>query len=648
MQIHDEIIARYRRRVERFAAERDRLESRSRRIARIRVGLFVLALAALVRAELVAAGRGAFLGIGIALLVGFIALVVYHGRIKRAQRRVAALAAVNEEGPLRIAREWDRLPGADFGTSDPSHAYAIDLDIFGRASLFHLLGGTVGTAPGRSTLGSWLLGPALPGEVRARQEAVAELAPMDDLRDEIAVRGRLKRRSRPEDVERFLEWAEDEPWLLGRPAVIWSARLLAIANLALVAADVFGWIQPPLWILTVLAGIALTWALRDRVYGTFSRAFAREGAFREYAGLFRLLADAPWSAPRLVAIQSALAPGGEPAHRQMRRLERIMELSDLRLSGMFHFPIHALTLWDFHVLQALERWQLASGSKARAWIRALGEAEALCALATLAHDQPEWAVPWLDEPGAVDGADAADSAHVAGPTSEPGATAGVGDSDQPPALLAESLGHPLLPPDVRVDNDVTVGPPGTVLLVTGSNMSGKSTLLRAIGTNVVLAQAGGPVCARALRLPPLALWTSMRVQDSLSRGVSYFMAELQRLKQVIDAARDARRGDRTLLYLLDEILHGTNTAERQIAAQRVISFLVESGAIGAVSTHDLALAAAPGLDDALHLVHFTERVGRENGRMTMRFDYELREGAATSTNALKLMEIVGLELGQHR
>ena len=174
-------------------------------------------------------------------------------------------------------------------------------------------------------------------------------------------------------------------------------------------------------------------------------------------------------------------------------------------------------------------------------------------------------------------------------------------------------------------------------------MSGKSTLLRAIGVNIVLAQAGGPVCAAALRLPPLALATSMRVQDSLDQGVSYFMAELQRLKEVVDAAeRVGSTGERTLLFLLDEILHGTNTGERQIAARRIILHLLNLGATGAVSTHDLMLAGAHGLSAVSQLVHFTEQFARGVDGLMMTFDYKLRPGIATSTNALHLMEMIGL------
>ncbi|MFZ0217732.1 MAG: DNA mismatch repair protein, partial [Candidatus Dormiibacterota bacterium] len=209
---------------------------------------------------------------------------------------------------------------------------------------------------------------------------------------------------------------------------------------------------------------------------------------------------------------------------------------------------------------------------------------------------------------------------------------------------ARGLGHPLLDPRVRVDNDVRLGPSGQVLLVTGSNMSGKSTLLRSIGVNAVLAAAGGPVCAELLRLPPLRLWTSMRIDDSLAKGVSYFLAEVQRLKLVVDGV-DAATGDPEgplACYLLDEILQGTNTAERTVAARAVLRHLAGQRAIGAVSTHDLTLADDPSLQPVIRHVHLRETIATVDGQTTMTFDYRLRDGIATSTNALRLMSALGL------
>jgi DNA mismatch repair ATPase MutS len=210
-------------------------------------------------------------------------------------------------------------------------------------------------------------------------------------------------------------------------------------------------------------------------------------------------------------------------------------------------------------------------------------------------------------------------------------------------VAARGLGHPLLPDAQRVVNDVEVGPPGSLLLVTGSNMSGKSTLLRSIGVNVVLAQMGAPVCAEDLSMPPLAVYTSMRVQDSLEAGVSYFMAALQRLKFIVEAARRSPHGAPRLMYLLDEILQGTNTAERQVAVRHILGHLLALPVIGAVTTHDLELGSSPELVQACRSVHFTEGVedGEEGARLS--FDYKLRPGVATSRNALKLLRLVGLD-----
>ena len=290
-----------------------------------------------------------------------------------------------------------------------------------------------------------------------------------------------------------------------------------------------------------------------------------------------------------------------------------MELSNARYNGL-HYPLNIFTLWDIHVLVRLERWKEKRGAALRGWMTALGRTDALSALAGLTHAHPDWAFPEIAD----------------------------GQTGGPARLEATGLGHPLLAPESAVHNDVTLGPPGSLLLVTGSNMSGKSTLLRAIGANVILAGAGGPVCAEAMALPVADLRTSMRIRDSLEEGISYFMAELRRLKAVCDAASAA--SDRPVLYLLDEILQGTNTAERQIAARRILHHLLDQHAIGAVTTHDLTLADAEDLEDRAVLVHFRESVETPEHGPPIAFDYRLRPGLATSTNALRLMEIMGLAL----
>lgn len=617
--------AMYHERHARFAALRDRYGRSSSRNGNVSVALIgaalLLAGIGLWRDEMLwMAGAGA-------LLFGFVISYGLHGRVDRQHRRYAELAAINAEGLQRIDRDWAALPLRQPPGAPSDHPYAADLDLLGHASLQHLLN-TPSTPVGLRTLQDWLLQPATPQAAQERQPAVAELAARIELREEIALRGRLLVGAQHR-YERFLSWAESEPWLLRRSWLLWLSRGLTLANLSMIVAAAAGAPVGPALAATLAASFALSLATARPVNAILDEVAVRQSVFEGYSQLFALLADEPFGTPGLRKLQARLSAGGRRADRLMRRLSLIMSLADLR-GWMFFIVVQTVTLWSLHVLWLLERWQRDAGKEARGWLETLGELEALEALAALRFENPEWAFPELADArrDAKEGADR------------------IGAESRSPAdlvLAADDLGHPLLPDTTRVGNDVTVGPPGTFLLVTGSNMSGKSTLLRAIGVNTALAQIGAPVCAARMRLPPVQLATSMRVRDSLEQGVSYFMAELLQLKRVVEAARAAREsGERTVLFLLDEILHGTNTGERQVAARRVIIHLLEQGAIGAVSTHDLTLADAPDLTAAAVPVHFTETFTRGANGPAMRFDYRLRPGLATSSNALKLVELVGL------
>jgi hypothetical protein len=599
----------YLRRCRQFTTLRDAHAVRSRRLSHARTVVFLL----LIGAGLLVERSPSPWAVPVALVVLalFIGLIVAHQRVRRRERWYGELVKLNEEGMNRLDREWDALPLRVPDEDLSQHAYAADLDLFGRASLTQILG-PVGSVAGAATLDGWLLGRADPVVIRRRQAAVAELVPLHDLRESLAIHGRHTRAIRRGDVARFLRWAERAPWLLDRMWLRVTAYALPAVTWLLIVLHATGVIATTLWLLPMVVTFALYFTTGARIRRAFDDAFGREGMFAAYPELLRAAGSRTFTAPALQDISRRLAPEGEPADLRLARLQRLMHLADVRLSMLLHLPLHLLTMWDVHVLVALEHWQRASGGAVRDWLAAAGELEALCALATLAHDEPAWTFAEVTTEG-------------------------------PPLLQAEQLGHPLIADGSRVCNDVTVGPPGSFLFVTGSNMSGKSTLLRALGTNVVLAQAGGPSCARRLRMTPLDVHTSIRVQDSLARGVSYFMAELERLKQIVDAAQHvAAEPEVTLLFLLDEILHGTNTAERRIAARRVIRHLVDLGAMGAATTHDLELAEEPVLVPSARLVHFQESFEDGADGSTLRFDYRLRDGLATSTNALKLMKLVGL------
>ncbi len=599
----------YQRRGRQFEQQRARYDHASTINANINVALVLAALLCL--------GLAIWLGsITLYILaaifgIAFVAAYVNLGKLNDQEERYRTLRDINDEGLYRLRRDWARLPLRQPPLSEPNHPYAADLDLLGHASLQHLLG-TPNTPIGQATLQDWLLHPASPDVAARRQAAAAELAAQIDFRDTFALSGRLMGKAQP-TYERFLEWAEGESWLERRPWMIWLARVLPILTVGLLLVQLAGLTHYPFWLPFLFANLTLLALYLRPVNAAINGAVERQRIFRTYAELFRQVTAHRWTTPALQELQANLATDALRADQQMLRLARMMPLADIR-RAYFFFLMEWLLLWDFHLLWLLERWQRRVGKHARAWLIALGEIEALMALGTLAHDHPAWTFP------------------------------GIGP-ETPKPLVAQNLGHPLLPPPVCVGSDVSIGPAGTFLLVTGSNMSGKSTLLRAIGVNVALAQAGGPVCAAQMAIQPLTLATSIRVQDSLEQGVSYFMAELKRLKQVVDRAEQTRAaGDSTPLFLLDEILHGTNTRERQIAVRQIVRHLLKLGATGAISTHDLSLADAPEFKQFGQAVYFTESFKETPEGLVMHFDYKLRPGIAPSTNALKLLELVGLPI----
>ena len=591
-------------------------DRRSLRLANLRAATFLGAFGCWVAWDVLEGIAAAVLLALAGALAGFFAaLVVIHGRTSARERRERALAGVYHEGTLRLDRAWEALeaalPAAE-RSEDPvpaDHPYARDLDVTGRASLVRLMG-PVTSERGRRLLRSWLLSPAGAGQAAARQGAVRELAPLTELRASLAAAGRLEGPAALDGIGTFLGWAEEEPWILPRRGLRVAAWVLPALLVGAVLADVLAGARP-FWLLVLAAGIFVHRRVRAHTAQGFARAEAGGGPLRSIVPQLLLLEERSWSDPLLVSIGARLGRGEEAAHRHLGRLSRVLDTAESRRNMIFA-ALSPLLLLDVHLGLRLDRWRARHGRAVRDWLEAMGEWEALAALATLAHDHPDWCFPAL----------------AAGPA---------------PELVATDLGHPLLPDERCVRNDVRVGPPATFLLVTGSNMSGKSTLLRALGANAVLASAGGPACASALRLPALRVQTSARIDDSLVAGISLFMAELLRIRQVVDAAGAADPEGRPVLYLLDEILHGTNTAERRIAARGVVRHLLAAGAIGAVSTHDLTLADAPDLDRAAVKVHFREQVEPDgSGGTRLTFDYRLRDGLATTRNALKLLEAVGL------
>ncbi len=608
----------YEERYHRFLGLQKEEENRSLRLGWVRVVVFSAGVLAYLGWDLTSGALGLVCGAGALLsLAVFVWLVVWHRRVRARRKNHEAMARINQIALARVARAWGDLPPSPMEAPGPDHPYAFDLDICGDTSLFRLLT-TVALPPGLDTLRDWLLSPALPGAIRKRQAAVAELAPKVDFRQTLEAEGRLLESPSPESISRFLEWAEEDGWLAGRTWVLVVARLLPILTTVLFALFSRGSVGAFWWLMSLGVAFGFGSYLRNRIHPLMEAASGGQERFGRYAAVLGELLEAEFETQHLKELQEAVRNSPVGAEEELRRLERHVGWADIRYSPMAHAPFQALFVWDVHMLARLEKWKARCGRHVRSWLGALGELEALSALATLRADHPEWCFPSLSPDGGM----------VAG------------EEEHGPLLSGSKLGHPLLPPNACVRNDIELGPPGSFLFVTGSNMSGKSTFLRAVGMNAVLAQAGGPVCAEAMAMAPARVQTSMRTADSLAEGVSQYMAELNRIRDVVDAARNPDGG--AVLFLLDEPLQGTNEAERRVAVQTILGHLLAADAIGAVATHDLHLDETDRLKVAANPVHLEGTVREGDAGPLLSFDYLVKPGRATSTNALALLRAVGL------
>ncbi len=539
--------------------------------------------------------------------VGFVALGIMQDRVFDRRRQAAASVTYYREGLERLTEGWRKLPdtGDDLkaGHRTPED-YAEDLDLFGPASTFQLLN-RARTAEGRRTVARWLVSPSAVDVAVQRQAAVQELSEAIDRREALITAAAGESPNALAD-EALLKWAES-----GSPMPM--TRLLGVLGTVLpviliASAAVFA-LAGVKWFLTVMVAVqGLVFILTRQITGPRVDVISGpDRSLRRYARLIETIESTPYDAPSLKAVQARLRTEGKTAVAQIRGLEYLIDLLEARLNFFFAITLSPVLLWELNMALRTERWRTVVGPRLRDWFRAVGEVEALASWGAFAYERPDYCFAEF-----VDG---------------------------PARFESEALSHPLIDRRRVVANDVVLDGPGSVLLLSGSNMSGKSTLLRAVGLACVLSRAGAPVPAKSLRLSRLRLATSVRIVDSLAEGTSHFYAEVKRLKHIVDQARDPAE---PLLYLLDEVLHGTNSRERYIGAVTVIQWLSEAGAMGIVTTHDLALAK---LGDVLAPKmatnrHFSDSVEGQK----IRFDYRLREGPVRSTNAIRLMRSVGIDL----
>jgi hypothetical protein len=530
--------------------------------------------------------------------VAFAVLLAVHRRVRNRRLRAERGAAYYARGLARLDGRWAGTgrTGARFG--DPHHPYAADLDLVGEGSLYELLC-EARTSMGEAALAGWLLAPSAPEDVRARQAAVQTLTPRLDLREDLAVLGDAVAATVRPDALANLTASSTFPASTRLRA---GALAVTAAALAVVAGWAVGWLSPVLVVAALAAQGAVEWRLRARVKAADAAVAGHGPDLELLASVLDRLEREPATGPLLERLRADLVTSGRRPSQAVRRLRVWVDLLDSR-RNQFFAPFALVSMWGVHCALAVEAWRARHGASVAAWLAAVGQLEALCSLAGYAYEHPADPYPAIEDGEA--------------------------------RFDAEGLGHPLIPEDRCVRNDVRLGGETRVLMVSGSNMSGKSTLLRSVGIGVVLAQAGAPVRAARLRLSPLALGATLRIRDSLQEGTSRFYAELVRLRDIVAVAG----GPVPLLFLLDEILHGTNSHDRRLGAAAIVRGLVARGAIGLVTTHDLALSEVA--DDPVVRavnVHFEDQL--VDGQMV--FDYRMRPGVVRTSNALALMRTLGL------
>jgi hypothetical protein len=534
----------------------------------------------------------------LATIAAFVLLAILHELVLRRIRRIDLVVAFYERG---LARLEDRWPGTGQDGAQfirPSHPYARDLDLFGRGSLFQLLS-TARTRAGEETLARWLLAPAPPDEVEIRQRAVQELKDRMEFRANLFTAGNQVRLGLHPDL--LTAWAAQQSRLQSKaiPVLALALGTLWIASVVFGIAGNFYW---PLLLISSI-NVSLNSSFRKRLGDSIQDTEAATEDLDLLCHTLRLIEDERFSAARLVGLQASLRSAGIAASAAIDKLRRIASYLEQRRNLIIKV-IDGFVFYTVLCMLKAEAWRRRFGTAIPTWLAAVGEMEALASLSCHAFEHPADAWPEFFSKGGA-------------------------------RFEAESLAHPLLPESQAVRNDVRFGDGLQLIVLSGPNMSGKSTFVRGIGINAVLAQCGAPVRAQKLRMSPLALGASICVLDSLEGGVSRFYAEIQRLMLISDLIG----GPIPLLFLLDELLSGTNSHDRLQGSELLVRSFVERGAIGLITTHDLALARIPdSLNGRARNYHFEDRL--EDGKL--RFDFRLKDGVVQTSNALQLMKSIGL------
>lgn len=597
--MQENLVEVYEKREKKYSQELAEVRKRLGYLAHLR--LFTFILAAFLIGYSIYYGRGEFVLYAMSPAVAFIFLVVNYRRLVKSAAYLENMVAINQKNLKRLAWQWSAFSEKGEQYANPEHPYSIDLNIFGQGSLFQYINSTI-TRGGEEALADILKGQKCPASIFERQESVKELSEELDWRQRFQATG-METKVKQENPEELLAWSKDQQAGVNIPGFLLTLPFITVLLFLLYYLQ---YLPLPLPIAFIVIQYGIVFLSKKKIHREFDRTQVASDRLKQYAALLKCIEGGSFKSSRLRGLRESLTGDGRTASSQIKTLAGIVDLTQFRHNHpILYVPVNTITFWDLFTAKKLSTWKKSSGSALETWLGVISDFEVQVSLAGLAYDNPRWIYPEITE--------------------------------KPPVLNTSSLGHPLISPEERVCNDLAMPSPGTALIITGSNMSGKSTLLRTVGLNLVLAYAGAPVCAASLKAAYMPIYSKMQVVDDLTQGVSTYYAELTRIKMVIEAARSGEQ----IIYLLDEIFKGTNSKDRILGTKAVIRMLSSLPTLGLLTTHDLELAALadenPGL---VKNYHFDDQI--ENDRIS--FDYKLKPGVSTSTNAIALMKMVGIDV----
>ena len=591
----------YEKRKQDFSQKLAEARKKLANLAQLRLLIFLLA--AFLAGYSIYSNRVEFALYALAPILIFIFLVIIYRRLVKNTTYLENMVNINQTGLQRLSWQWPDFLEKGEQYAQPEHPYSTDLNLFGRGSLFQYINSTV-TYGGEKALTDLLNGQQDPASIGERQESVKELSEDLPWRQHFQATG-MEAEVKKENPAELIAWAKDRQASAVFPALL---LLLPAITLILFLLYYLDYLPLPLPLILVAIQYGILLSTRKKIHHEFDRTQVASDRLKQYASLLKCIESAAFKAPRLRRLQESLSDMNRTASLQIKALAGIVELTQFRYSQpIIYFPVNTILFWDLFTARRLAAWKRSSGVFLEKWLDVVSEFEVYTCLAGLAYNNPDWVYPEV--------------------------------TFDSPYFEASSLGHPLISPENRVCNDVTLPLPGTALIITGSNMSGKTTLLRTVGLNLVLAYAGAPVCATVMKTAYLPIYSKMQVTDDLTQGISTYYAELTRIKMVIDAARSGK----AIIYLLDEIFKGTNSKDRILGTKAIIRMLTGLPTLGMLTTHDLELATLA--DENPRLIknyHFDDQI--ENDKIN--FDYKLKEGVSTSTNAIALMKMVGIDIDE--